>query len=83
MRATRAMVDALPAGTVPALDGDIERDEGSSADTALHACALRALGALVASETLVLLLQPERSPRRTTLDVLRGRFASRALEAPA
>ena len=78
---TRATVVTLPAGFESArLDGgDVE----AFADRALHACALRALGALAASEALVLLLDGRRSARRTTIDVAHGWFTSGTLEGSA
>jgi len=49
----------------------------------LVACALHALGALAATEALVMLLTPSRGARRTTLDVATGALTATALEDPA
>jgi hypothetical protein len=82
MHGTHATVDALPAGSQVASRLGVERP-GKGADPALQACALRALGALAASEALVLLLHPGRGARRTTLDLASGHCASQALAAVA
>jgi adenylyltransferase/sulfurtransferase len=82
MQATCATVDALPAGARIASHAGSERAP-AAADPALQACALRALGALAASEALVLLLHPGRSARRTTLDFASGQCASQALTGAA
>jgi hypothetical protein len=82
MHATRATVDALPADAPVPLDPGIQHAE-AAVDPALQPCALRALGALAASEALVLLLHPGRSARRTTLDVASGVCASQTLTGDA
>jgi len=48
----------------------------------LGACALHLLGALAATEALVVLLAPTRGARRTTLDLTTGTFAAATLEEP-
>jgi hypothetical protein len=82
MRGRSLSVDAWPAGARVVSAPGLEPAQGD-ADPALQACALRALGALAASEGLVLLLHPGRDARRTTLDVVSGRCASRGLTGGA
>ena len=82
MRGRNVSVDAWPAGARVVSAPGLEPAQGD-VDSALQACALRALGALAASEGLVLLLHPGRDARRTTLDVVSGRCASQGLTGGA
>jgi len=78
---TYATVVSLPAGVAPQRDG--AAGGGEASDPSLHACAVRALGALAASEALVLLLEARRGARRTTIDLASGRATCAALETVA
>ena len=81
LRETCAVVDSLPAGIASPREGSA--NDGESPDPSLHACALRALGALAASEALILLLEARRGARRTTIDLSSGRFSSVGMESLA
>ena len=79
LRGTSVVVLAAPANTRPP---EAASDGGPlpPLDAPLGACALQVLGALAATETLVMLLAPSRGARRTTLDLATGTVTATALE---
>jgi hypothetical protein len=80
LRGASVTVCAFPANTRRPHAREDDDATAAPVGTPLGACALHVLGALAATEALVLLLAPRRGARRTTLDLTTGTFTAATLE---
>jgi hypothetical protein len=82
LRGARLTVLAFPANTRHPRAAGGDDAAATPVGAPLGACALHVLGALAATEALVVLLAPTHGVRRTTLDLTTGTFTAATLEDP-